>query len=207
MSKMNALFASYRKVIPLVLIVLMTGGLSGCGAVVGAGATVGVAAAQERGVKGRAKDLRVEALVLDKFLNAGLKLTTTIGVEVYEGRVLLTGSTTNTGLSDQAVKLAYQVDGVTEVINEIQIDKDGTASAYAQDTWITAHLKSKMTFDEDILSINYVIETVNGVIYLIGIAQDQAELDKVVAHANSVDHVKKVVSHVRLKKKAFEEKT
>ncbi|MEK9676912.1 MAG: BON domain-containing protein [Rhodospirillaceae bacterium] len=205
---MKALFTRHRKLLPLALIVLLAGGLSGCGGVlVSAGTTVGSAAIQERGIKGRAKDLRVEALLLDKFLNAGLKLTTTIGIEVYEGRVLLTGSTTNTSLSDQAVKLAYQVDGVTEVINEIQVDKDGTAGAYAQDTWITAQLKSKMTFDEDILSINYVIETVNGTIYLIGIAQNQEELDKVIAHANSVDHVKRVVSHVRLKKKAFEEKT
>lgn len=190
---------------PLVLIALMAAGLSGCGVVVGAGASVGVAAAQERGVKGKAQDIKLEALVLDKFISAGLKLTTTVGVEVYEGRVLLTGATTNTSLSDQAVKLTWQVDGVKEVINEIQVNTNTTASDYAQDTWVTAQLKSKLAFDKEVLAINYVVETVNGTIYLIGIAQDQAELDRVIAHANAISHVKNVTSHVRLKKKAFEE--
>jgi len=187
-----------------ILMVAATMALSGCAAVVGAGATVGVAAVQERGIKGRAQDLRLEALVLDKFLNAGLKLTTTIGVEVYEGRVMLTGATKDTKLSDQAVKLAWQVDGVKEVINEIQVETGTTATNFAQDTWITTQLKSKLTFDKDILAINYVVETVNGTVYLIGIAQDQPELDRVIAHANAVKHVTNVISHVRLKKKPFE---
>ena len=98
--------------------------LSGCTAVVGAGAGVGVAAVQERGIKGRTEDLRLEALVLKKFLNTGLKLTNSIGVEVYEGRVMLTGATKNTKLSDEALKLAWQVNGVKAVINEIQLDKN-----------------------------------------------------------------------------------
>ena len=44
-------------------------GLSGCTAVVGAGAGIGVAAVQERGIKGKTDDIRLEALVLKKFLD------------------------------------------------------------------------------------------------------------------------------------------
>ena len=128
-------------------IILLVVLLNGCTAVVGAGATVGVAAAQERGIKGRAKDLNIEALILKKYLNAGLKLTTTIGVEVYDGWVLLTGATRDLKLSDKAVKLAWSVAGVTDVINEIQLDKGTTVTDYAHDTWITTQLKSKLAFD------------------------------------------------------------
>lgn len=174
--------------------------LSGCTAVVGAGATVGVAAVQERGIKGKAQDIKTEAMILDQFVQAELKLTTTIGVEVYEGRVLLTGATTDTRLSDKAVKLTWKVDGVKEVLNEIQTTKNGTVADYAQDTWITAQLKSKMAFDKEILAINYVVETVNGTVYLIGIGQNQAEVDRVIQHANSVKFVRKVINHVRMKK-------
>ena len=154
--------------------------LNACTAVVGAGATVGVAAAQERGLKGRAKDLRIEALVLTKYLNVGLKL------------------------SDKAVRLAWSVAGVTDVINEIQLEKGATVTDYAHDTWITTKLKSKLAFDKDILAINYAIETVNRTVYLIGIAQDQSELARVMAHANSISRVINVVNHVKLRKKAFE---
>ena len=174
--------------------------LSGCTAIVGAGATVGVAAVQERGLKGRANDLKIEARVLEKYVNAGFKLTATIGAEVYEGRVLLTGASKDTKITDQAVKLAWQVDGVKEVINEIQVGKESGISDYAQDTWITAQLKSKMTFDQEILSINYVVETVNATVYLIGIAQNATELNRVKQHASNVKFVRNIISHVRVKK-------
>ena len=193
-----------RPAIILYVMLLMVVLLNGCTAVVGAGATVGVAAAQERGIKGKAKDLSIEALILKNFLNAGLKLTTTIGVEVYNGRVLLTGATKDLKLSDEAVKLAWNVSGVEDVINEIQLDKGTTVTDYAHDTWITTQLKSKMAFDKNILAINYAIETVNRTVYVIGVAQDQTELGRVVAHANAISRVINVVNHVKLRKKSFE---
>jgi len=177
--------------------------LSGCASmVVGAGASVGVAAVQERGIKGKFEDAKVEAKILDLYLNAGLKLTTKIGVEVYEGRVLLTGATIDTRLADQAVGMAWKVTGGKDVYNEIQLKRKSGASDYAQDTWITAQMKTKLAFDSDVLAINYVVETVNGTVYLIGIAQDKQELDRVIDHASGLKHVRKVVTHVRIKEKA-----
>ena len=201
----NSLSLGYWQRAAITLFVL-TGvlALSGCSAVVGAGAGVGVAAVQERGIKGKTQDIRLEALVLNKFLNAGLELATMIGVEVYEGRVMLTGATRDEKLFDEAVKLAWQVNGVKDVINEIQLDKNATAIDFAQDAWITTQLKSNLTFDPDIMAINYVVETVKGKVYLIGIAQNQTELDRVIAHASAIKHVINVISHVRLRKKPFE---
>ncbi len=173
--------------------------LSGCALVVGAGAGVGVAAVQERGIKGRASDLKIEGLVLKEFVSAAVKLPVVIDVEVYEGRVLLTGATTDTKLADTAVKLAWQADGVKEVINEIQLNTGTSAANYTKDAWITARLMAKLTVDADVLSINYSVETVNGVVYLIGIAQSKKELDRVIAHASALDFVRRVVSHVRIK--------
>ena len=177
--------------------------LSGCASMaVGAGASVGVAAVQERGIKGKFEDAKIEAKILDLYLNAGLKLTTKIGVEVYEGRVLLTGATINTRLADQAVGMAWKVTGVKDVYNEIQLNRTSGAADYAQDSWITTQMKSKLIFDGNVLAINYVVETVNGTVYLIGIAQDKQELDRVIDHASGLKHVRRVVTHVRIKEKA-----
>ena len=193
----------HRAVIAIFLLSAILG-LSGCSAVVGAGAGVGLAAVQERGIKGKANDIRLEALVLKKFLNAGLELTTAVGVEVYEGRAMLTGATKHKKLSDEAVRLAWQVSGIRDVINEIQLDKNSTAIDFAHDAWITTQLKSNLTFDREIMAINYVVETVKGTVYLIGVAQNKMELKKVIAHASAIKHVINVISHVRLKKKPFE---
>ena len=182
----------------LIAISLMGSALAGCALAVGAGAGVGVVAAEERGIRGRASDLQIEATLVDKYIKEGLKMLTAVGVEVYESRVLLTGATDNQALADRAVQLAWTVDGVKAVMNEIQLTSSSAAD-FAHDAWITAQLSSKLALDKEILSINYSVETVNRTVYLIGIAQNRVELDKVVAHANNIQYVRRVVNHVRLK--------
>ena len=179
--------------------------LNSCSALVGVGTAVGVAAVQERGVKGRATDLQIEALILKDFLARGLKMTTAIGVEVYDGRVLLTGLTKDTDVSDEAVRIAWKTRGVKKVINEIQLEKAGTITDFAHDTWITTKLKSRMTFDKNIIAVNYLVETVNRSVYLLGVAQDAGELRRVVAHSRSIDRVRDVIyNHVRIKGEVYD---
>lgn len=177
---------------------LAIGVLGGCAPLLGAGAVVGVTAAEERGLRGRASDLQIEAQIVDAHIKDGIRMTTAIGVEVYEGRVLLTGATEDQSMADRAVQIAWSVPGVQAVMNEIQITSSGAAD-FAHDSWITAQLSSKLALDKDILSINYSVETVNRVVYLIGIAQNRAELDRVISHADNIQYVTKVVNHVRIK--------
>ena len=53
--------------------------------------------------------------------------------------------------------------------------------------------------DKEIDAINYSIETIDRVIYLLGIAQDGEELDRVIRTARDIEYVEKIVSHVLLK--------
>ena len=175
--------------------------LSGCTAVVGAGAAVGVTAFQERGIKGRAKDLKIEAMILESFISEELLLLATIGVEVYESRVLLTGASKDKSITDKAIKLSWAIEGVKEVINEIQTHNSTSIIDFSKDSWITAQMRSKLTFDINVYSINYSIETVNGTVYLIGIAQDDTEHNIVKQYASQIKFVNRVISHVRIKTK------
>ncbi len=173
--------------------------LSGCvGMVVGGAATAGVAAYQERGIKGVALDTATATKIRARLLETDEKLFSDVGIEVYEGRVLLTGRVPTEERRAEAVKIAWSVSDVKDVINEVLVS-DNPLTDIANDTWITTQLKSKMTFDKDILAINYSIETVGAVIYLIGIAQNDAELQRVINHARDIKYVKRVVSHVRVK--------
>ena len=173
--------------------------LTGCvGMIIGGAATAGVAAYQERGIKGVAADTETATRVRAKILEADNQLFSDVGVEVYEGRVLLTGRVPSEEKRAEAVKISWSVVEVKDVINEVAVSENPLLDL-ANDTWITTKLKSKMTFDKDILAINYSIETVGAVIYLIGIAQDKAELQRVLNHARSIDYVKRVVNHVRIK--------
>ena len=175
--------------------------LPGCGPtlVVGAGASVGNAAMQERGFKKTMADTGTETKIAANLLSHSADLFTDVSVEVYEGRVLLTGAVEKPDDRIEAVKIAWRADGVTEVINEIQVRDDSDLLDAARDRWITTKLGTLITFDKQIKGVNYSIETVNGKVYLIGIAQSQAELTRVINHARSIGYVRRVINHVRLK--------
>jgi osmotically-inducible protein OsmY len=174
--------------------------LSGCAStVIGAGATAGVAANQERDFRGAAQDLKVHATITELWFNFDHTFVVRIGLEVCEGRALLTGAVDDPKVRADAVHLAWKAYGVKEVINEIQVTAEGGPLMIARDTWITTQLLSRITFDGTILAINYNIETVAGTVYLIGIAQNIDELDRVMAHTREITYVRKIISHVRVK--------
>lgn len=174
--------------------------LGGCvGAAVGGGATAATAAAQERGFRGAVDDTVIRARINDLWLAHSEEMYTSVSLSVVEGRTLLTGKVPNAQMRIDAVRLTWQARGVREVINEIKVTGEGGVASYARDSWISAQLKSKLLFDKQILSINYSVETVDGVIYLMGIAQDRTELTRATNHARTIAYVKRVVSYVLLK--------
>ncbi len=186
-----------------VVLVLAAAGLnSACspvGVVVGASATVGVAAAQERSV-GNAIDDNLIAIEINHYpFQKSEALFRRVDLKVIEGRVLLTGSVPAPDDRIEAARLTWQADGVREVLNEIQVDDRSGVLNYAKDAWITTQLHVKLLRDREISDINNNVETVNSVIYLIGIAKHDRELERVTGHARTISGVTKVISHVRLK--------
>jgi len=190
-----------RTVVTVAFGIAAAASLSGCaGALMGAGATAGIAVAQERSVGDAIDDAAVEVEVNHYLFQEHVDdLFRAVSVESVEGRVLLTGNVKTQELRDRATELAYKADGVREVINEIEVTDKGGLIDYTNDAWITARLRGKLLGDSEIFDINYSITTKNGVIYLLGIAQDQEELERVIAHARNIPRVRKVVSHVVLK--------
>lgn len=182
-----------------VLIFILLSMLNGCVTmVVGSAASVGVAAMEERPLKVHAEDTAIATKIRYNLIEASEKFFTSVGVEVYESKVLITGVVRNEEIRAQVLKLVWKTDGVKDVYNELQVGDSGIRNM-AKDGWITAQLKSKITFDKNILAINYSIETVNRTIYLIGIAKSQLEIDRVIDHARSLGYVNRVISHVRVK--------
>lgn len=122
-----------------------------------------------------------------------------VNVKVVEGRVQLTGNVNTPEARIDAVRLAWQPKGVKEVINEVKINDEKKLKEIFQSRWIATQIRSKILLEEDVRSLNYSIEVVEGDVYLMGIAQSTEELDKVTNLASTVKGVKRVVSHVMLK--------
>jgi len=178
----------------------LVSGLGGCATmVIGAGTTVGLAAAQERSVVKAVGDAAILAEINHDLLQRSEILFTKVDVEVMEGRVLLTGNVKKPEDRVEVARMAWQARGVREVLNELEINDQSTLRDYAKDVWITSQLKIKLLGDTDISAVNYSVDTLNGVVYLFGIAQSQEELDRATGHARNISGVAKVVSHVVLK--------
>lgn len=169
------------------------------GVAVGAGATGAVTASQERGVEGGASDTQIRAAINYLWLEYSGTMYRQLNLQVWEGRVLLTGVIGSEEWRAEAVKRAWQAKGVKEVIDETVVDKSGSTGSFARDQWITAQLKSKLLFEKNVFSVNYSFETVRGVIYMLGVAQDQQELEIVLNYARNIEYVQRVVNHVLLK--------
>ncbi len=185
--------------LPLLLLVGALS-LSACaGALVGGAATVGVAAVQERSVGDAVDDASIEFRVKDKFLEQSDKLFTRVSVDSVEGRVLLSGTVESPDDRVDVARMTWQVEGVKEVFNEVEVRDRGGLIDYFKDVRIANELRLKMLTDKEISALNYSVETVNSVIYLMGIAQNQPELERVTGHASNIKGVERVVSFVVLK--------
>jgi len=182
------------------LVLASAGLLAGCaGAVVGAGATAGVAASEERGLEGALDDAKIRAEINHLWFQRDIEMYRQVTLTIKEGRVLLTGTVPNPDARVEAVRLSWQAAGVREVLNEIQVHGDSGFTDYAKDVTISQKMKSRLLFDKEIRNINYTVDVNDAVIYLMGVAQNEAELSRVIAYARDISGVRGVVSHVRLK--------
>jgi osmotically-inducible protein OsmY len=97
-----------------------------------------------------------------------------------------------------ATKLTWKVRGVREVVNELQITDSSSIKDIAKDRAAWAALRTKLMADNDITSLNFTINVVNGIVYLSGIAANADEANRVVAHARNVRFAQEVVNYIIL---------
>ena len=155
--------------------------------------------AEDRRVSDAGTDLRIKTEILKAFAEEAKGLLADASVDVYQGHVLLTGSVKKAEDRARAEDLARKVKGVGEVFNEIQVTEEGGLSASAKDFAIETKLKANLLAAKGVTSINYRWRSVNGVVYFLGVARSQEELDKVLTIARQMEGVRKVVSHVFIK--------
>lgn len=185
-------------VVPGLAALLLATACSPLGMAVGAGATAGIAASEERGIEGTVRDTAIRAEISKLWLDESFEFYKALEMQIYEGRVLLTGRVPTRAMADTAVRLAWQPRGVHEVINEIVV-ADGGLDVLAADALAAARLRAELTFTRDVQAINYSVRVIDGIVYLIGVAQDEAELDRVIRTARAMSGVRGVVSHVLMK--------
>lgn len=178
---------------------------SGCAQVAVGGISKSVLVAKEERTVGTfIDDTVIAARLKNLYFNNNEKIFFNVDVEVNEGRVLLTGTVETSDIRIEATKLAWGISDVVTVINEIQISDNDNILDYADDLVITTKINAKLLINKEINNLNYNIDTVNKIVYVIGIAQNKNELANVIDIINSVYGVKEVINYVRLKEDSIQ---
>ncbi len=188
-------------VLRMALLGLVLMGATACSPIgmgIGAAATVADMAMQERGLVAAAGDDVIWTEINRRLLDHSLALAQSVHVQSHEGRVLLTGRVDRPELRLAALRAAWGAPWVRSVRSEIVLAGGRSTGQFALDGWLIGRLRTKLFFDREIRANNYSIECIDGVIYLIGVAQDREELQRVVDHARDIPYVRDVLTEMRL---------
>ena len=174
-------------------------GCSPAGIIASGGATTMVIAERDRSLGTVIDDTTIKINIAQKFLNSENNLFLSIETKVIEGRVLLTGIVDNQESRINAIKRVWEVNGVKEVINEIQIGDKTTLKEYANDLWINTQIKALAAKNIGLRVLSYNFETIRGRVYIAGITSRPEQLDIVIQSARKVKGVKEIVNYVLIK--------
>ena len=172
---------------------------SPAGILASGGATGMVVAEGDRSFGTVVDDATIKINIASKFINSDDNLFIDVGTNVLEGRVLLTGLVDNQEIRIDAVRRVWDVKGVNEVINEIQIGNRESIKEYAQDLWITTQVRGLAAKTIGLRSISYNFETIQGRVYIVGVTSRPQQLEAIIDVAKTVKGVTEIVNYVIVK--------
>ncbi len=175
------------------------GGCTPVGIMIGGAAAAGAVVAEERSVEDAIEDTGIKLDIAHKLFQDSETLFVDVSTIVFEGRVLMMGEVKSGEDRQRAIEIAWSNSAVKAVLNELKIRNEEKPASKTTDNWIATKLKTRLIQDLSIKHINYSVDATNRVVYLMGIAQNQAELERVKLHARDISGVNGIISHVILK--------
>jgi osmotically-inducible protein OsmY len=177
--------------------------VTGCvAAVVGTAGAVGLTSVQEKTMGEALDDATASNEIKAKLLNESGARFAEVDVEVVNGLVLLSGRVNAPEDRTEAEGIAWSSTRTLDVANEIRIEPPGGFFANVSDEIITGRVRSRLIGSATVKSLNFNIETYDGVVYLMGIARSTEELRKAAEEASVVGGVRQVISYVRVREAA-----
>tara|TARA_Y100000590_G_scaffold393476_1_gene471807 strand:- start:12 stop:593 length:582 start_codon:yes stop_codon:yes gene_type:complete len=181
------------------LLLLINYGCSPTNVLASGGASTMVIAEGDRSVGSVVDDATIKINISAKFIGTDSSMFINIDTKVLEGRVLLTGIVDTQEIRIEAVKKVWEVRGVKEVINEIEVGDKTTLKEYANDLWITTQIKGLAVKNIGLRSLQYNFETIRGKVFIAGITSQPDQLDILINSIKTIKGVKEIVNYVIVK--------
>lgn len=178
---------------------LVISGCSPVGVLAGGGATTMVVAEGDRSLGSVVDDTTIKINLSAKLLQTDSSLFININTNVIEGRVLLTGIVSTQEIRIEAVRKTWEIEGVKEVINEIEIGNKTTLKEYTNDLWINTQVKGLAAKTIGLRALSYNFETIRGKVYVAGITSRPEQIEDIINVIKTVKGVKEIVNYVIIK--------
>jgi len=163
-----------------------------------------VIAESDRTIGEAVDDVTIKMKITEKYIKSNTGIFLDVDSTVRMGTVLLTGIVRNQEKRIEAVKLVWLIDGVNEVINEIEIGNEQDLKEYANDLWISAQVRTKTLNELGLDTITYNFETINGKVYIMGIASSLEESEKITTIIKTIKGVREIANHIIIRKKVID---
>ena len=162
-------------------------------------------------------DTKIGAGILSSFSDKDKSLLLDVNVDVWEHRVMLTGTLDDPKMRQDVVQMVRADQRVRKLYDEIQIvtkaekdqrreaakskdepKKEGVGQA-VNDFWIETKISAQLITTRGVTSVNYRWRSVRNVLYLIGRARSEEELKTVLEIIRSTEGVSQVKHFVEIK--------
>jgi osmotically-inducible protein OsmY len=169
--------------------------------VVGGAAIAGVEATRnQEGVSGAISDLEIQTKINKVLFDNDKDIFDRVELCIKHSVVIVIGYMRDQQQCEKAMQLVKSVDGCRAIFDETRVGDPPDAKNLAVDSSITSRIKSSLTFDGNIQSLNYDITTVKGIVYICGTAQSKFERDVVLNCTRTTSGVEKVVAYISVNK-------
>ena len=158
-----------------------------------------VVAEGERSLGTVVDDATIKINIASKFISSDDNLFVDLNTNILDGRVLLTGLVDNQEIRIDAVRRVWEVEGVKEVINEIQVGNRATFKDYGKDLWINTQAKALAAKTIGLRAVGYNFETIQGIVYIAGITSKPDQVEEVVNVVKTIKGVKEIINYVVVK--------
>ena len=183
----------------LLTILQFINGCSPVGVLASGGATTMVVAEGDRTLGEVVDDATIKLNLSTKFLQSDNNIFLNVNTNILNGRVLLTGIVETQEIRIDAVRKVWEINGVNEVINEIEVGNKTSIKEYANDLWINTQVKSLAARTVGLRVLSYNFETIKGRVYIAGITRRPEQLQSVIESTKTVKGVKEIINYVIIK--------
>ena len=151
----------------------------------------------------RTVGMQIDDSIMQKNLIGRLTLTDkkyiiSISAKVLDGNIYLSGKVDEPEEKLKIIKMAWETKGARSVQSTVTIKGNSNFKSTAKDILITSQLRTALIFNKMTKATNYTIDTINGKIYIFGIAMTKKEKEKVISEADQIHGVKDVIPSIYL---------